>query len=305
MFHHFHGSGHLPGPGSISADCLHQIIDHVSALRPILPAREFVEFVGNGSLSDDVTCLTFDDALRCQVDIAVPVLEDRGITGFFFIPTSVLTDQPDLVEVYRHFRLTHFDGMAAFLETFEKHVDAALGGRASMSVSDDVADSYLTDYPFYSREDRRFRFIRDRLLSRDDYGVVMASMMGSYGYDPLGASRMLYADRVCIAELHRTGHVVGMHSHSHPPAIHELTADEQLFEWQTCRDILTDVSGDRPTTMSHPFGRYDGVGLGILRELGVTVGFRANTAVPTATSRLEIPRTDHANVVNEFGLRPD
>jgi len=233
------------------------------------------------------------------------VLKERGITGFFFIPTSVLTDQPDLVEVYRHFRLTHFDGMAAYLESFEKHADLALGGRASMSLSGDVADSYLADYHFYSREDRRFRFIRDRLLSRDEYRIVMAEMMDSCGYDPLGASRSLYADRDCIAELHRTGHVVGMHSHSHPPAIHELTADEQQFEWLTCRDILTDVSGDRPATMSHPFGRYDEVGLEILRELGVTVGFRANTAVPTAVSPLEVPREDHVNVVNEFGLRPD
>ena len=34
-------------------------------------------------LTEKKTCLTFDDSLRCQYDIALPVLEDLKIKSFF------------------------------------------------------------------------------------------------------------------------------------------------------------------------------------------------------------------------------
>ena len=52
--------------------------------------------------------MTFDDALRCQYDIAVPVIEDLNIKAFFFVYSSIFSEDPDLFEVYRYFRMNYF-----------------------------------------------------------------------------------------------------------------------------------------------------------------------------------------------------
>jgi hypothetical protein len=48
--------------------------------------------------------------------------------------------------------------------------------------------------------------------------------------------------------------------------------------------------------MSHPCNSYNATTLSVLRELGITVGFRANMAAGKI-SELEYPREDHANLV--------
>ena len=48
--------------------------------------------------------------------------------------------------------------------------------------------------------------------------------------------------------------------------------------------------------MSHPCNSYNAATLSLLRELGITLGFRANMA-KLGLSELEYPREDHANLV--------
>jgi hypothetical protein len=75
MFHHFHDDRHRRGQGSISAEQLVELIEHLGR-NDILPAQEWMRRAAVGALTDTDTCLTFDDALRCQYDVALPVLRD-------------------------------------------------------------------------------------------------------------------------------------------------------------------------------------------------------------------------------------
>ena len=44
----------------------------------------FFEKYINNKLKENEVCLTFDDAIKCQIDIALPILEDLKIKSFFF-----------------------------------------------------------------------------------------------------------------------------------------------------------------------------------------------------------------------------
>ncbi len=113
MFHHFTGRGHPQGQGAISADDLAWVIQWLGPDR-ILPAREFYRGALAGSLGSRDLCLSFDDALRCQYDVAVPVLRSFGLTAFFFVYTSVMEGQAESLEIYRYFRTTCFPSVDAF-----------------------------------------------------------------------------------------------------------------------------------------------------------------------------------------------
>ncbi|MDB9739810.1 polysaccharide deacetylase family protein, partial [Candidatus Pelagibacter sp.] len=88
-FHHFHDDlMHTRGQGSISKDDFYKLINYIGK-NNILDAEIFFEKFKNNTLKEKEVCLTFDDAIKCQIDIALPVLEDLKIKSFFFIYTSM------------------------------------------------------------------------------------------------------------------------------------------------------------------------------------------------------------------------
>ena len=88
MFHHFHDNvNHKQGQGSISKDDFYKLIKFVGR-KNILDANIFFEKFKKNKLKENEVCFTFDDGIKCQIDIALPILEELNIKSFFFIYTS-------------------------------------------------------------------------------------------------------------------------------------------------------------------------------------------------------------------------
>ena len=118
MFHHFHDKGiHKKSQGSISKDDFYNIIKYIGRDN-IIDANEFIFRLKEKSLNKNNVCLTFDDSLKCQYEIALPVLEDLKIKSFFFIYSSIFEKKPDLLEVYRYFRTNFYKSIESFYLCF-------------------------------------------------------------------------------------------------------------------------------------------------------------------------------------------
>ena len=84
MFHHFHDKKiHMPGQGSISSETFNDIIKYLKLNYNILSPNEFINKLKSKSLVFNDITLTFDDALRSQYDIALPILQKFSIKHFF------------------------------------------------------------------------------------------------------------------------------------------------------------------------------------------------------------------------------
>lgn len=296
MFHHFHSAAHAPGQGSISGDQLAAIIEQIGPSR-ILPARQWMQSALSATLKPDDVCLTFDDNLRCQYDIALPVLRAYGLTAFWFVYTSVCQGTVEPLEIFRQFRTTCFATIDDFYASFFTEIGASANGEAFRgAIAKFQPQHYLREYPFYSDSDRQFRFVRDEVLGPQKYADAMNRMIAGAGMNPTATARQLWMGRDELQSLHRAGHVIGLHSHTHPTRLERLPADAQWNEYQQNSDYLAAILGERPQTMSHPCNSYSRQTLSILRDLGIVLGFRANMQ-PAARSELEYPREDHANLV--------
>ena len=118
MFHHFHDDKiHLKTQGSISKKKLREIINYIGR-KNIVDPDEFIWFVKNNKTTKPKVCLTFDDAIKCQYDIAIPVLAEYNIKAFFFIYSSIFERKPDLLEIYRYFRINHYSSLHNFIKIF-------------------------------------------------------------------------------------------------------------------------------------------------------------------------------------------
>ena len=296
IFHHFHNGEHPPGQGSITASFFREILEYVG-IETLVSAEDWMGRALTGSLSDTDICITFDDNLRCQYDIALPVLRDLGLTAFWFVYTSPLEGIVEKLELYRYFRSIQFhtpeDFYAAFYQAAE---ESGMAERIDKTLRRVSLSSYLSDKPFYSLADRKFRYVRNEVLATEEYDNVMDQMINATAFDRTAMSSRLWMDDLCLQNLREDGHVIGLHSHRHHTGLAEAGRSRQQKEYSDNYRMLMSILEQPPLTASYPFGEYNDDTLSIMKSLGITLGFRADMAGPAA-SVLEFPRENHATIM--------
>lgn len=298
MFHHFHSDIHPPGQGSISGDDFRNMILFYGP-ENFLNAQEWFDRAESNSLKPNQVCLTFDDNLRCQYDVALPVMREFGITGFWFVYTSVLHGVNEPLEIFRSFRST-YPTINEFYGDFFDHLKTTdFHPFVQEKLKNYNSTVFLADFPFYSENDKLFRYIRDEIISKPQYDAIMFSLMESKAFDYESVAQNLWMTRDQIADLHNTGNIVGLHSYTHPTRMGNLSRADQTHEYTANEQDLIQILGHNPIAMSHPCNSYNQDTLEILDQLGVRLGFRANMVKPRE-NKFEYPRIDHAIVMNKM-----
>lgn len=300
MFHHFHDCDHPPGQGSLGADDFAQMLDWLGERYNLLSAADYQQKAINHELSPRDICLSFDDALLCQYEIAVPVLDRRGIGAFFFIYSAPLNGEPEYLEIFRYFRSVAYSDVEAFYADFFAQCHAVHADLMQQAQDQYDPATYLSAFPFYTPNDKLFRYLRDVALGKQKYEQLMVLLMGRKGFDVPAIMPRLWMKEDHLRRLCEAGHIIGLHSYSHPTTMHTLPADQQTMEYTRNIEHLQSVLNKPVTAMSHPCGNYNDDTLLVLRELGIEIGFRSSMSRTEISSLLEIPREDHANVFREM-----
>ena len=302
MFHHFHGGNHAVGQGSISASDLDQMISWLKKDFEILNIEEFYVKALEGSLNTNQTCLTFDDSLLCQYEIALPVIESHGFTALFNVYSSAFSGRPDPLEVYRYFRSVFYQSFDEFFDDFflltrEKFSSEYVDGTARFLREGGIYDAF----PFYTRNDKVFRFFRDKVLGPLKYNLIMNELMKQRHFDASDVPAKVFMNVSQLEKLHLGGHSLGLHSDTHPTQMHSLPKNLQFAEYAINHDFLKGITGMEAKMVAHPCGDYNETTLEVLQELEVKVGFRSSMGIPYVKSLLEIPREDHSNIFKKMG----
>ena len=301
MFHHFHDNHKYPevqGGGSISSDDFHSIIDYLDENFSLLVPDEYLKKVEHGSIQEGDICLTFDDALKCQFDVIYPELEKRNLKAFFFVYSAAFSENPPPLEFFRDFRLNFFNNINEYYDLFFNTVRRVHPKKYNVFLNDYQTD-YLSAFPFYTENDKKYRFIRDKVL-KEKYFDLVFEMMKEKKYSQFQRKEKLFMSVDEIKTLHDSGHTIGLHSHSHPTQIHNLDYSSQLEEYTKNYKFISSITKRKINVMSHPCGNYNDDTLKVLKELGIKFGFRSSLTPSNIKSSLEIPREDHANIMSRM-----
>lgn len=278
MYHHFHDEYmHIVEQGSISAEEFDDMLSYYGKEHNIISAEEFLHKSQKGSLKANDVCLTFDDGLLSQYDVAYPVMKNRRLTGFWFIYTSPLDGVVEKLEIYRHFRFSEFSDVEDFYRAFfdmvgrkdEKSMDA---------LSEYNPDNHMKECPFYTPNDKRFRYLRDNVLGEEKYNAFMDSMIEKYKYNVAENAKNLWLNADNIVDLHRNGNVIGLHSYTHPTVMVKKDYKGQKKEYGTNKSQLEEIIGEKVISVSYPCNSYNADTIQCMKELGISIGFRANMA---------------------------
>ena len=154
-------------------------------------------------------------------------------------------------------------------------------------------EEYLSDFTFYTDGDRRFCFIRDEVFGPNRFRDVMDRMIADCGHSLDDLAKGLWMDDATLLKIHHAGHILGMHSHTHPTRLHLMDASQQADEYIANHKHLKQITGQPPCSMSHPCGSYNQDTLDVLRDLGVKLGFDSRMR-DDRRHEFDYPRLDHA-----------
>ncbi len=299
MFHHFYDERHPKGQGAISAEDFEKLLNWTKKNFKIINADDFSNKLLQDRLKAQEVCITFDDALLCQYDIAAPILDSFGIKAFFNVYSAALQGTPDQLETYRFFRTTEFSSVDEFYDYFFdyiKELDEQLYSRGKNQFEIDT--NFLSQFKIYSKKDKLFRFFRDNILESNYYSAIMSELMKRKNFDTLVVPAKVFMNQHHLKNLVKSGHVVGLHSHTHPTNMDRLSKRDQEVEYLKNLNYVSNELGVSTTSMAHPCGKYSKESIEVLKELGIRIGFAASLSGARFDRNFEIPREDHMNLMD-------
>ena len=119
MFHHFHDLEHYPkGQGSITAEQFDQILVFLKRDFELLSCHEFTHAFCSNTLKENQLTITFDDALKCQYDLVVPVLRDMDSKHIFLFTTRLSVENLTILSFFETLGPVIFQQLKSFMINF-------------------------------------------------------------------------------------------------------------------------------------------------------------------------------------------
>ena len=297
MLHDFKENGSVGTQGAVTEENFYKIIDYCDSDRISNP-RIIIENTRKNL--ENSLFITFDDGLLSQFEIALHVLEERDIKGIFFIHSKPLVGEYDIHQVARNFKNSnHFDNVDEFNFLLIEVLISSLSNKEKKEIKKEFLESkYLEEYSFYSQSDRELRYIRDFRVSLKYYEDSILSLMKEKDVKIKKLIEQTYMSKIMIKEIAEKGHLIGLHSHSHPTNLARMTKEEQYFEINTNSEILEEIIGYKPKAISYPSNSYNKFTIEILKKLKINYGFRANDQINL--DPYELARIDATYIIDKI-----
>lgn len=232
--------------------------------------------------------LAFDDGLKDQFDIAVPILKKHRVFGIFFPITSVWEGKMPAAHKI-HILLSKFSAekialmFADFLKVFyPKEV-----GVYDIPKNKRLTAKRLHEPPLIANFKEVFI-----VLPLDIKYSFLDFCFNSFNLNENSLINRMFMSKKQVAFLEKMGMEIGAHSHSHN-ALDTLSLEFLRQDIETAVKTLSEVLNHRPIVFSYPHGRTNKRTIDILQEYGFKYGLTIEErSISSKDDRFLIPRYD-------------
>lgn len=272
-------------PGDPTAQGFDELLGSLKSRFNMIGLADGLDRLARGALPPAAVAISFDDGYADNVDVALPILRQHGLTATFFIATGYLGDGVmfnDLV-------------IEAVRGATGESVDAGFLGLGRLPIGGgaercETAQAIIHALKYLPSEERMVKAERvAELCGFSSPPRLMTSVDG-------------------VRRLVAAGMEVGAHTHTHP-ILNRLTPAEAERDIARGRDELASILGRAPRLFAYPNGRlgkdYSAEHVGIVERLGFDAAFTTNPGVcRRGDARWELPRfTPWDRTPGRFAMR--
>lgn len=247
--HYIRGNYNLPYPGinGISPDQFRNKLLMLSKHGTFVSGTQIAKAIdGNTDLPARSLIITFDDGLKEQYEIALPILNELNIPALFFINT--INTEGIVSSVHKIHLLRSYvspgdfsDELFSFIRT-EALDGIDLDAAKAMGVSHYIYDDEVT---------ASIKYILNFMLPVVSLDKFINNLFPKY-FNEETVALELYMSPEQISHLADLGYL-GSHGHEHLP-LGQLPDESASFQIQRSQEIIKNVTGKDAVAFSYPYG---------------------------------------------------
>lgn len=215
--------------------------------------------------------ITFDDGLKEQYQLALPILDELQIPSVLFVNSRNYEDKK-VTTVHKIHLLRSILAPSKFL-------DNIVAAGSFFHLSDLDKKNAKSTYIYDTDETASLKYILNFKMDYYSQEKVISNIFNEY-FDEAEILNELYMNESEIIQLSSRGYI-GSHTHNHYP-IGLLSDDEIKFELQNSKIYLEKLTGSNIDLVSYPYGTPDCCTLEvaeIAKKTGYKFGFTTTRGI--------------------------
>ena len=296
MYHYVHDLEPVTshGVGGLTTSAFRAQLDRLCrVMEPIDWPTLYAGKRGQRDLPKRCFLLTFDDGLADQVNVVLPILEERRLRGVFFVPGAILTTERLLPAHAIHLLLSALGENQLLSELLAHLADA--GDKTDWLSSLDAA-KVESLYHYESPTRARIKYLSTMALPIEQRGATIRALFERHIGSLTRWSRNWYMKWDDIVRLEGLGHTIGGHGYGHEP-YNRLNAAEGRRDIHRAAAVLRSGLGADVRPFSYPYGSFDENARAACREAGFAHAFAtARGWITPRSDPYQLPRVDTIDV---------
>lgn len=253
-------------------------------------------------LPEKALLLTFDDGYADNYTVAMPVLEEYGVQGSFFIPGKTFTTH-QLLDVNKIHYVLASANIYNLIEDLKKEMDYYRGQEFQYAPTEELFAKYAVASRFDIKETVFVKQMLQTVLPEKLRNIISSKLFAKYvGVTEEQLAYELYMSEEQIRTMKRHGMFIGIHGYDHY-WLGNLPVEQMENDISLALDALDEFVDRKQWVMNYPYGNYNKDVLAYISKQGACLGLTTEVRLADIDkdNPLELPRLD----CNDFPPKSD
>jgi len=260
----------------------------------IVSMEQVIEAVkGGDNLPEKALLLTFDDGYIDNYIYAMPILEENGVQGSFFIPGKTFATH-QLLDVNKiHYIMASADIHLLLKDVIER-MDYYRGKEFDYLSNDELWNEYAVDTRFDGKEVNFVKRMLQTALPEKLRNIISSELFAKYvGVSEETLAYELYMSEEQIRTMKRHGMYIGPHGYDHY-WLANLPEEQMKADIDKSLEVLDEFIDSKNWVMNFPYGNYNQKVLEYIAYRGACMGLSTEVRIARigVDHILALPRFD-------------
>lgn len=257
---------------------------------------------GKSELPEKALLLTFDDGYIDNFTFALPLLEEFGLQGSFFIPGKTFSTH-QLLDVNKIHYILASANIFELVTDVKKEMDRYRGREFDFAATDELFNQYAVANRFDIKETVFVKRMLQTALPEKLRNIISSNLFEKYvGVTEEQLAYELYMSEDQIRTMKRHGMFIGIHGYDHY-WLGNLPKEQMKKDISKGLEILDEFIDRKHWVMNYPYGNYSQDVIDFIAAEGACVGLTTEVRIADLSkdNPLTLPRFD----CNDFPPKSD